>query len=53
MAHCYLKKCFTGFVILMLMLVKTGYATMQDTTGRGSTHPDWVNGVVLDEYANP
>ncbi|SEO96252.1 SusC/RagA family TonB-linked outer membrane protein [Mucilaginibacter sp. OK283] len=53
MAYCYLKKCFTGFVILMLMLVKTGYAAMQDTTGRGSTHPGWVSGVVLDEYANP
>ena len=53
MAYCYLKKCFTGFVILMLMLVKTGYAAMQDTTGRGSTHPDWVSGIVLDEYANP
>ncbi|MDN5284272.1 MAG: SusC/RagA family TonB-linked outer membrane protein [Mucilaginibacter sp.] len=53
MVYCYLKKCFTGFVILMLMLVKTGYAAMQDTTGRGSTHPDWVSGMVLDEYANP
>ncbi|WP_290308448.1 SusC/RagA family TonB-linked outer membrane protein [Mucilaginibacter flavus] len=53
MAYCYLKKCFTGFMILMLMLVKTGYAAMQDTTGRGSTHPDWVSGIVLDEFANP
>lgn len=53
MANSYLKRCLTGFVILMLILVKTGYAAMQDTTARVSTHPDWVSGTVLDEYANP
>ncbi len=52
MLHCYSKKCLTGIFILMLLLVKTGYAAMRDTTVSSvSKAPDLVTGTVIDQYA--
>src|ERR1700744_335454 len=49
MLYCYSKKCFTGIIILMLMLAKTSYAAMQDTTAsKGSKTPDWITGTVIN-----
>jgi protocatechuate 3,4-dioxygenase beta subunit len=53
MANCYIKKYFMVIVVLMLILVKTGYATAHNGPGRGKAMPDTVSGVVLDEYGNP
>jgi TonB-linked SusC/RagA family outer membrane protein len=53
MANCYIKKYFTVIVILILILVKTGYAAAHNSPGRGKTMPDTVSGFVLDEYGNP
>jgi TonB-linked SusC/RagA family outer membrane protein len=50
MLYCYSKKCFTGIIILMLMLVKTSYAAMQDTTvSQGNNTPGWVAGTVVNQ----
>jgi TonB-linked SusC/RagA family outer membrane protein len=50
MLYCYSKKCFTGIIILMLMLAKTSYAAMRDTTlNPGSKTPDWVTGTVINK----
>jgi TonB-linked SusC/RagA family outer membrane protein len=50
MLYCYSKKCFTGIIILMIMLAKTSYAAMQDTTvTRGGKTPDWVTGTVINQ----
>ena len=53
MAYCYIKKYFTVIVILMLILVKTGYAAAHNDLSRGKAMPDTVSGVVLDEYGKP
>jgi TonB-linked SusC/RagA family outer membrane protein len=54
MAYCYSKKCFTGFIILMLLLVKTGFAAVQDTTARPVTkEPGTVTGTVVDQDNRP
>jgi hypothetical protein len=51
MLNCYSKKCFTGIIILMLLLAKTSYAAMRDTTVRqGNKSPDLVTGTVIDQY---
>jgi TonB-linked SusC/RagA family outer membrane protein len=49
MFYCYSKKCFFVIIILMFILVKTGYAAMQqDTTaGQVKKSPDWVTGTVI------
>ena len=50
MLYCYSKKCFTGIIILMLMLAKTGYATMRDTTvSAGKNTPGVVTGTVVNQ----
>lgn len=50
MLYCYSKKCFTGIIILMLMLAKTSYAALRDTTvTRGANTPDWVSGTVVSQ----
>jgi TonB-linked SusC/RagA family outer membrane protein len=50
MLYCYSKKCFTGIIILMLMLAKTSYAAMQDTTAsKGSKTPNWITGTVINQ----
>ena len=50
MQYCYLKKCFTGVIILMLMLAKNSYAAMQDTTAtKGNQTPNWVTGTVINQ----
>jgi len=49
MLYCYSKKCFTVIIILMLMVAKTGYAAMRDTTvSQGNKTPDWVTGTVIN-----
>ncbi|MDB5088132.1 MAG: SusC/RagA family TonB-linked outer membrane protein [Mucilaginibacter sp.] len=54
MAYCYSKKCFTGFIILMLFLVKTSFAVMQDTTVHTAVKtPGMVTGKVIDQDARP
>jgi TonB-linked SusC/RagA family outer membrane protein len=54
MANCYLKKCFTGFIILMFFSVRSGFAIMQDTTAKSVNHvPGMVKGIVIDEDNRP
>jgi len=54
MAYCYSKKCFTGFIILMLCLVKTSAAFAQDTTAHAAVKiPGMVTGTVIDQDARP
>src|ERR1700733_6073843 len=54
MAYCYLKKCFTGFIILTFFLVKSSFANMQDTTAKSVNHvPGMVTGIVIDEENRP
>ena len=52
MFYCYSKKCFTAIIILMLILVKTSYAAMQqDTTAtQANKTPGWVTGTVINQY---
>ncbi len=51
MLYCYSKKCFTGIIILMLMLAFiTSYAAVRDTTAKqANTTPGWVTGTVVTE----
>lgn len=52
MLHCYSKKCFTGIIIiLMLILAKSSYAAIQkDTTAKKATNPPGlITGKVVDE----
>jgi TonB-linked SusC/RagA family outer membrane protein len=51
MLHCYSKKCFTGIIILMLMLAFTSsYAAVRDTTiKQANTTPGWVTGTVVNQ----
>ena len=51
MLYCYSKKCFTGIIILMLMLVcASSYAAMRDTTAKqANTTPGWVTGTVINQ----
>jgi TonB-linked SusC/RagA family outer membrane protein len=54
MAHCYSKKCFSGIVILMLILVKTSFAAVQDTTLRATVIiPGVASGTVVDQENRP
>ena len=54
MAYCYSKKCFTGFIILMLFLVQTSAAFAQDTTAHAAIKtPGMVTGTVIDQDARP
>ena len=54
MAYCYSKKCFTGLIILMLFLVKTSFAVVQDTTAhRDIKVPGVISGTVIDQDARP
>lgn len=54
MANCYFKKCFTGFVILMMFSVKPSFAILQDTTAKSVNHPPGtVTGIVIDEENRP
>jgi TonB-linked SusC/RagA family outer membrane protein len=53
MHYCYSKKCFTGIIILMLILAKTSYAAIQDTTARAVKTAELVNGTVVDENNRP
>src|ERR1700744_4944190 len=53
MLNCYSKKCFTGIIILMLILVKTGYAATRDTTVTpGNKNADWLTGTVVNQDGN-
>jgi len=53
MLNCYSKKCFTGIIILMLILVKTGYAATRDTTVTpGNKNTDWITGTVVNQDGN-
>jgi len=50
MLYCYSKKCFTGIIILMLMLAKTSYAAMRDTTAsQSSKTAGVVTGTVVNQ----
>lgn len=54
MAYCYSKKCFTGLIILMLLLAKTSFAIVQDTTSvTGVKTPGVITGVVIDQDNRP
>ncbi|WP_164849856.1 SusC/RagA family TonB-linked outer membrane protein [Mucilaginibacter limnophilus] len=53
MLYCYLKKCFTGIIVLMLALVNTTYASFQDTTAVKASTPGVITGKVIDQYAHP
>jgi len=54
MANCYLKKCFAGFVILMLFSVKSSFAVLQDTTAKSVNRiPGIITGKVIDENNRP
>ncbi|RYZ97973.1 MAG: SusC/RagA family TonB-linked outer membrane protein, partial [Sphingobacteriaceae bacterium] len=54
MLYCYTKKCFTGIIVLMLMLAKTSLGAIQDTTAKASTNPaDVVTGTVVDDDNRP
>jgi hypothetical protein len=54
MLNCYLKKYLTGIIMLMLLAAKINPAAAQDSTAvKGTTHPGWTSGVVLDEYSQP
>src|ERR1700761_3211351 len=50
MLHCYSRKCFTVVIILMLMVVKTTYAAMRDTTvmRQGNKTSGLVTGMVIN-----
>ena len=50
MLYCYSKKCFTGIIILMLMLANTGYAAIRETTPKpASKNADQVTGTVVNK----
>jgi len=50
MLYCYSKKCFTGIIILMLMLAKTSYAALRDTTVKRSANTaGWITGTVVNQ----
>jgi len=53
MLYCYSKKCFTGIIILMLMLAKTSYAAVRDTTiSQGNKTTDMVTGTVINQESH-
>lgn len=51
MLNCYSKKCFTGIIILlMLLLAKSSFANVRDTTVKANSKgPDWVTGTVVNQ----
>ena len=54
MAHCYLRKYFAGFIILMCLLVLTSYTMAQDTTARVAVKtPGMVTGTVINQDNRP
>lgn len=53
MHNCYLKKCFTGTILVMLLLARAGYAAVPDTTAKVNKTADMVTGVVVDENNRP
>jgi TonB-linked SusC/RagA family outer membrane protein len=54
MLYCYSRKCFTGIIILVLMLVKTVYAGSPDTTVVAKhPAPGQITGIVVNQDANP
>ena len=54
MLNCYSKKCFTGIIIVMLLLAKTSFAAIRDTTIlQAKKIPGWVSGQVINQDHRP
>ena len=55
MLNCYSKKCFTGIIILGLMLAKTGYAAVRDTSATQAVKvaAGTVDGTVVNQEGRP
>ena len=54
MLNCYSKKCFTGIIIVMLLLAKTSFAAIRDTTIlQANKIPGWVSGQVINQDHRP
>jgi len=53
MLNCYLRRYFTGIVILMLMCANAAYASVHDTTKTATPHGPVVTGLVVDENNRP
>lgn len=53
MLNCYLRKYFTGIIILMVMWANAGYASVRDTTKTVTQHGPIITGLVVDENNRP
>ncbi len=53
MANCYLKKFLTALFVCTLLLIRTGYAAMQDTTAKAGPIRNGIRGVIMDEFGVP
>ena len=49
MHYSYSKKCFTCFIVLMLLMAKIGFAAVRDTTAVTSSAAGPVSGIIVDE----